>query len=569
MRQARMRIALLLFVTLSASIAAAQTADVTRFRAPITQRGGIGIDAAQPLAPFQLAGGLWLDYGKNPVTFRYPNDTYEPVVSHQLILDATVAMGIINGVDVGVVLPVVLSQGTPGDTGFDDLSGSSAGDLRLVPRVQLVDESTWGFNIAFIPEFTFPTGNSSRFSGDAAVSFRPRVTASIPTSLLRINAAIAYRARKNVEARPADATSAAQGLEIANEIEFQLGGDVRVLDGDVPLNVLAELSGYTAAAHPFTGDGLFGLEILAGVRTRLERFIDVTLAGGIGATQGIGTPMWRGVLGVTLQPEERDRDHDGIVDRLDTCPNEPEDFDSHDDLDGCPDPDNDNDGVLDVDDKCVNTPETPNGIADSDGCPDGDPMDIDGDGIPQGQDKCPTEPEDIDGFQDEDGCPDRDNDRDGVLDEADKCPTERETINGVADYDGCPDEGQGSTEYVQNRKIIISQTVNFETAKSVIKDESKVLLDQVALQIIAHDDEIQRIRIEGHTDNVGAAEGNRVLSQARAEAVRTYLIERGVRASKLEAKGYGEDAPIDSNDTPAGRARNRRVEFIINEVTTQ
>lgn len=564
-----MRIALLLLVTLSTTVAQAQTADVTRFRAPITQRGGIGIDAAQPLAPLQLAAGVWLDYGKNPVTFRYPLDTYQPVVSHQLILDATLAMGIINGVDVGVVVPVMLSQTGPDGTGFADLTGSSVGDIRLVPRVQLVDESSWGVSVAFIPELTLPTGNANRFSGDDGVSFRPRVVASVPVSFLRFNGSVAYRFRKDVDVLPSDATTAAQGVRIANEIEFQAGVDARVIEGELPLNVLAEFSGYTAAAHPFTGDGLFGLELLGGVRTRVAKMFDITVAGAAGLTQGVGTPMWRGVLGLTVQPEERDRDHDGIVDRLDACPTEPEDFDLHDDLDGCPDPDNDLDGIPDTLDKCVNTPETPNGIADSDGCPDGDPMDIDGDGIPQGQDKCPQDPEDIDGFQDEDGCPDRDNDRDGVVDENDECPTERETINGIDDFDGCPDEGTGVTEYVQNRKIVISQTVNFETAKSVIKDESKSLLDQVALQIIAHDDEIQLIRIEGHTDDVGAAEGNRTLSQARAEAVRTYLIARGVRGDKLVAKGYGEDQPIDTNATPEGRARNRRVEFIINELNAQ
>ena len=78
-------------------------------------------------------------------------------------------------------------------------------------------------------------------------------------------------------------------------------------------------------------------------------------------------------------------------------------------------------------------------------------------------------------------------------------------------------------------------------------------------------DDIRRVEIQGHTDNRGPAARNRTLSQQRADAVRTWLIEHGVDAGRLEARGYGPDNPLVPNITPANRARNRRVQFVIQE----
>jgi hypothetical protein len=99
----------------------------------------------------------------------------------------------------------------------------------------------------------------------------------------------------------------------------------------------------------------------------------------------------------------KDRDGDGITDDKDKCPDQPEDRDGYQDLDGCPDPDNDADGVVDADDRCPNEPEDKDGFQDDDGCPD---PDNDADGIADPQDKCPNEPENKNGFEDDDGCPD-------------------------------------------------------------------------------------------------------------------------------------------------------------------
>src|SRR6185437_3728654 len=166
-----------------------------------------------------------------------------------------------------------------------------------------------------------------------------------------------------------------------------------------------------------------------------------------------------------------DTDHDGIPDKTDKCPTEPEDKDGFEDADGCPDPDNDKDGIPDKADKCPNEPEDKDNFEDADGCPD---PDNDADGILDNVDKCPNEPEDKDGFEDADGCPDPDNDKDGVLDAADKCPNDP----GPPDNDGCPKKYEHIV--VTPEKIELKQKIFFDTNKATIQPRSFSLLDEIA-----------------------------------------------------------------------------------------
>ena len=149
-------------------------------------------------------------------------------------------------------------------------------------------------------------------------------------------------------------------------------------------------------------------------------------------------------------------------------------------------------------------------------------VDTDGDGLPDDRDRCPQQPEDKDGFEDQDGCPDPDNDKDGILDAQDKCPNEPETINGVKDEDGCPDEGKSKVRLEANR-IVILDKVYFATAKDVILPKSFGLLKQVGLVLKANP-QIEKLRVEGHTDDQGNDASNLKLSQRRADNVRAFLI---------------------------------------------
>jgi outer membrane protein OmpA-like peptidoglycan-associated protein len=263
-----------------------------------------------------------------------------------------------------------------------------------------------------------------------------------------------------------------------------------------------------------------------------------------------------------------DPDRDGIRGLADKCPNDPEDKDGFEDADGCPDLDNDKDGIADASDKCPMDPEDKDGFQDDDGCPDND---NDNDGIADASDKCPTDPEDKDGFEDEDGCPDTDNDKDGIADAKDKCPNEPETVNSFEDEDGCPD-----TVPVAVKKFTgVIEGITFQTSSSTILAVSNAKLDE-AVKVLTEYPTL-KMEIHGHTDDQPVLPGspfadNQALSQARAEAVKGYLVKKGVAADRLEAKGFGDSKPIVSVTDPEGkplkgaalnnaRAKNRRVEF--------
>lgn len=224
-----------------------------------------------------------------------------------------------------------------------------------------------------------------------------------------------------------------------------------------------------------------------------------------------------------------DRDQDGIPDKDDACPDQPGPATTK----GCPD--TDKDGIPDMDDACP----TEAGPAATKGCPDKD-----GDGIPDGEDRCPEAA----GPKNLKGCPDRD--RDGVADIDDKCPDQ----TGLKAYEGCvPEKAAKFTGAIKG--------INFATGSAKILAGSFKVLDR-AVKVLAEFPEL-RLRIEGHTDSTGSADLNRTLSQQRAEAVRDYLVKKGIAADRLQAAGFGPDKPIADNATAKGRAANRRTEFTL------
>jgi outer membrane protein OmpA-like peptidoglycan-associated protein len=157
------------------------------------------------------------------------------------------------------------------------------------------------------------------------------------------------------------------------------------------------------------------------------------------------------------------------------------------------------------------------------------------------------------------GCPDRDGD--GIADAVDQCPDEPETINGVADEDGCPDKGKSKVMLTKS-KIEILDKVFFDFDKATIQRRSYPLLDQV-VSVLKANPQIEKMRIEGHTDTDGDDAYNLKLSDARAASVRLYLVGKGIDPARLDFRGYGETRPIADNKFVAGREKNRRVEFVI------
>ena len=194
-----------------------------------------------------------------------------------------------------------------------------------------------------------------------------------------------------------------------------------------------------------------------------------------------------------------------------------------------------------VEKKAPKCPDTPAGcVVDADGCP----IDSDKDGVCDGLDKCPNTPA---GCQvDKDGCP-IDSDKDGVPDCLDKCPGTPETAK--VDADGCP------------IAVTMRLNVEFDFDKAVVKPKYMNNIKEVADFMKKHPN--LNATIEGHTDSIGTAKYNLALSKKRAEAVKNALVKEGVDANRLTAVGYGLTKPIASNKTADGRAKNRRVQAVM------
>jgi outer membrane protein OmpA-like peptidoglycan-associated protein len=206
--------------------------------------------------------------------------------------------------------------------------------------------------------------------------------------------------------------------------------------------------------------------------------------------------------------------------------------------------DTDGDGIFDPDDQCVDEPGPK-----PTGCP--EPGDRDGDGFLDADDACPDE-----AGVEPDGCPVRDTDGDGILDDVDECVDDPETANGYQDKDGCPDE---IPEEVARFTGVI-EGIYFDTNKDTIKSKSEKILKK-ALDVMKKFP--IRLKISGHTDSRGDHDHNMDLSQRRAESVKSWLVGHGIEEDRLETAGFGPDEPIDSNETKAGRAKNRRIEFAL------
>ena len=231
-----------------------------------------------------------------------------------------------------------------------------------------------------------------------------------------------------------------------------------------------------------------------------------------------------------------DTDGDGIKDSEDECPQAAGTLVNH----GCPD--TDSDGVLDIVDGCIDVA----GPVENNGCP---WPDTDADGLLDKDDKCPY----LAGPIKNQGCPYQDTDEDGILDEADQCPT----VKGVVENHGCPIIEEAEKEILKTA----FDNLEFNTGNAIIKPGSFASLDDLAALLIKKKE--WKLQIAGHTDNVGNDQTNLILSKKRSEAVKAYLVSKGVDATRINAIFFGETQPIATNDTEEGRSKNRRVEMTV------
>lgn len=584
----------LLSVEAAPAHAAAGPAEVQIFRPGMDSKGLVSLDASQLLGHLDFSFGLVLSYAHRPLSLSgkdisppgHSGVTSHYQISHMVTGYLQAALGLWGHVELGLGLPLSTWTGdlepSSGISGNEDQSidAQGAGDLGLRLKGRILDTSRYPLGLALYASLSLPTGHSEALLGAGRWGLEPGII--LDTEL--------WRGRVKLVA------NVGANLVEVRRLHYGVGGALELVPGR--LQVSAEVVGRVDLDGPLSaGSESRAHEVLAGLRLYLGRDAYLQLGVGRGLHSGEdnyphGSPEVRILAGFVLEPAIWDRDHDGLRDDVDRCPDRPEDLDDFEDGDGCPDQDNDRDGLLDIVDTCPDEPEDLDDSEDGDGCPELDELDRDGDGLGDRADRCPDDPEDVDHWEDGDGCPDPDNDRDrildiddqcpdapedrdlwadqdgcpdpdndqdGLVDRIDGCPNEPETVNQYKDGDGCPDRAPAGR---LGSRLTPQGQVHFATDQAEILPQSLPVLDAVARAMEA-DLSITLLEIQGHADRRGSARHNMELTRRRAEAVRLYLVQKGIAPARLRARGFGKGRSLKPTRRPRDWSSDRRVEFVI------
>jgi hypothetical protein len=371
------------FVCAAASPASAQTLpslDVRTWRPSTDPIANLVLEPVATPGPWGFSAGAWLDYANRPVVLRAAT-SFVPV-RNQLGADLTLDLGLGSRAAIGLDLPAFLDQG--GSSGLPPtvltpgrLPTSGLGDLAVTGKGAIVTNEMGGFGLAALADVTVPTGNRESFMGEGSATVTARLLADYSLVLGSLQASLGYTLRTDHHAWPAG--GAIFGDQIPWTFGFMLHpGIVHALDNGDRQTWEVALHGSLPAgpAGPF-GTGDQGSAMLSPVllafsdRVALGHYRDayVLVGGDVGITNAVGVPTIRAVVSFGWAPRNHDKDHDGVPDDVDQCPEIPEDIDGFEDQDGCPDLDNDDDGILDKDDACPNVKGVPSTDPKKNGCP--------------------------------------------------------------------------------------------------------------------------------------------------------------------------------------------------------
>jgi outer membrane protein OmpA-like peptidoglycan-associated protein len=340
--------------------------------------------------------GLLMGYSNDPL-FTYnvtsqgdPTDRDRAVIENRLAGHLTGSVAFFNWLQIGADIPLLAFQQrdqarAPGnDDG--EIGTFGVGDVRLYPKARVLRQRDGGpLDIGFQLPVSLPTGQATDYFGERGFTFTPTLLASREFDLLDGTLRLAGNLGTRFRTEPAVYD---ENNTLGTELIARAGASyVFYVQEDHPTEV-----GLSLAMAPQVDGFLEDIparspaEVLGEVDYTIFGPFSASLGGAVGIQAGAGGPDFRVFAGLRFAPRSApDRDGDGIPDRDDKCPNEPETFNGFDDEDGCPD----------VDDQ-------------------------DGDGIRDADDQCPDIPEDKDGFEDEDGCPDDDHDKDGIPNDDDR-----------------------------------------------------------------------------------------------------------------------------------------------------
>ncbi|MGK3992652.1 OmpA family protein [Sorangium sp. So ce1024] len=524
-----------------------------------------------------------LTHADTPLTLAHGGEERE-VVGSQTLLHMGVALSLWDRLLVAAMLPLAVAQAGDGAAVPGEPAPANApapgvpespavGDLRVSARIRAFGEENSPVQIGASFGLHLPTGATDAYMGEGSVRVTPQLVVGG-----RVEGLLVWSAA-------AGATFRSSG----NPSTVTYGGGAALLLWDERLQVGPEIY----AATPIQG-GSVGLtdrtrveharttraEVLLGARVRplagtALGGLAVGAAGGPGLGEGLGTPAFRLVGMLAWTPPAggehigmADTDKDGLLDREDACPYAAGPRSTDAKRNGCPVADRDEDGVPDPDDAC---PERA-GEAGTGGARRGCPLDTDGDGLEDTLDFCPTEPGSADNKDKKPGCPApppppppppvTDADGDGILDPEDACPREKGPTSEDAAARGCPKRVR-----VQGEEVVLLEAIGWKGVQALqpgLDPRSVPVLEEMAAVIQDHPEWVT-IEVQAHTDSTGDARFNQMISDARAEAVRKWLVEKGIAAERLVAKGYGASKPIADNAKAEGRAKNRRVQLLVLE----
>lgn len=517
-------------------------------------------------------GDAYVDYIRRPLKTKYitsdssaQRDFSGGIVSNQANMYLSAGAEVLGRFSVSATLPLTLVNTTSatkstasirGHTQGINLDNFAVGDARLDGRVLVTQNDAKSLRFGVSGSIFLSTGNEKSFAGDGfghgllQTLFEQKAG---PIVLVE-NLGVHLRNRHDVgDDRGRLSFKHEATFSVGAFIPFRagrgrIGGQIY---GSTGISDVEVQQGATEKRSTFFGKSNTPVEWLGELRLALDENQHWWFNGGGGTVivPSYSAPDFRVIAGVGYQFAIKDtapisparrliKDDERISDQA---------------------PDRDGDGFPDAIDACPDVPEDHQQPNPSDGCP--APSDRDKDGIPDDKDKCPDVPEDRDGIDDEDGCPEDDVDKDGIPDAEDACPREPGKKSPDPKQNGCP---QFIRRIEGSNEIAILKKIEFDTGKATIKAGSLPILDEVA-ELLKANPTIKKVSVEGHTDGRGAHEMNMKLSNDRAGSCVTYLIQKGVEASRLAAVGFGPDKPIDSNDTDPGRQKNRRTEFHILE----
>jgi len=597
LRRVRASLLVLLFLICAAlpsrAVAAPSGFSVNRFEP--SERGSqwFVLDSLDLRGSGRPALGATFDYEYRPLAvYEADGSVRAAIVGHVLTGHVGASVILWERLRLGASLPVVLytdgEQGTLRGVTYDPPRNAQAiGDARLGLDLRLLGENDGPFTIALGGRLWLPTGATSSYSGDGRARGGPHLLAA------GVVGPIAYGVQAGVTFRSAKAGDFA-GTAIDNELFYGASAGVRTMQGKVVVG--PELYGATILVDAFKTRAS-PLELLIGGHFGFDNGLRIGAGAGAGLVAGYGSPVARFLASLEWAPGAAvdDEDGDGIVDSADACRKVRGVASADPSQNGCPPPkpvDTDGDDIPDSEDACPDVLGQHTNDPRTNGC-----IDRDGDGLMDPLDHCPFEAGAPSPDPMKNGCPPRDADGDGVLDEVDACvdepgvKTSDPKTNGCApapppadpdrdhdgianDADACPDDaGKPDPDpkkngcpkaFVRGGQIRIVEQVKFRTNSAEILPgkDSEEILEAVKAILEAHP-EIAKLRIEGHTDNRGAARANQASSLARATAMRKWLTAHGVAPARLTSAGFGADRPIESNDTEEGRTLNRRVELHI------